>query len=512
MSPLPSPYHQGPTPRQRSEESSSRRYACDRCRAHKLRCERDGGAGVLQPCRRCIKARVRCTTGRALRTGRPSQVSKVTRAPQSSSTQTSAGGPALSIHSDVQNSVSHLSPSDPNGLNAFVYSGSSPGLDEFASDALDIDSAFCTNRTGGGANEDLVSCDLGGPTWSPVRNAIWQPNSIAGHGTSGQLDDFVDFSIDPQLPCPSLESASGGQTGTSDAKSAAPNNDIREECLRKLADLHAGLLRDLNFIKNCKKANESDCSGPTSRNSTDEANEDAKNYTHPIGSILNSCEKFIEILQYFARSPSRHSTSWPSYSPFDSASTRCEPDNSLAYPNDAASSSLTFSTPSSSRKGPSTDWSMSSFDFGCSTTSSTGMLQCDVPTTFSILTCYVCVVRIFRIIFSCIYSSLLSAPASQARLPSLFPGLQLHGFQLETHLNLQIQILVHVSDKMLSKIDRMLGIQDGRGRGDGGILEQTTSTTLLQMMMKEEAIETPNDTGGGVKSLREVMASVTQLC
>lgn len=510
MAPGSSPYHQSPIS-QPFEEPSSRRSACDRCRAHKLRCERDDSARMLQPCRRCTRAHVRCTTGRSLRTGRPSHVSAVTSQPQSSSTQTSAVAPALSIHSDVQNSTFHLSPSDPNGLNAFDYSGSSLDSSEFA-DAIDLSVAFGTDRTNNSGNEDVVLCDLGSSTYSPLRNAILQPNSMVRHGAPSQLDDSVDFRVDSQIPCPSLESASGGQTGARELESATLKHDLREECLGKLADLHASLLRDLNFIKACRKENDGGCSEPKSPTSTDEINEAGKNYTHPIGSVLNSCEKFVEILQYFAPSPFHHSTSWPSRRPSDSASTRLGRDNSLAYPNDHASSSLTFSTSNSSKKGPSPDWSMSSFDIGGFTTPSTGLLQCDVPTTFSILTCYVCVVRIFRIIFSCIYSSLLSAPGSQAALRPLFPGLQLQGFQLETHLNLQIQILVHVSDNMLSKIDRMLGMQEESGRGGAGILEQTTSTTLLQMMMKEEAIETPDGTGGGVKSLREVMANVAQLC
>lgn len=38
-----------------------RRFACDRCRMQKLRCERDIWRPSLMPCKRCRKARIACT-------------------------------------------------------------------------------------------------------------------------------------------------------------------------------------------------------------------------------------------------------------------------------------------------------------------------------------------------------------------------------------------------------------------------------------------------------------------
>jgi hypothetical protein len=45
----------------------SRRYACDRCRGHKLRCNRDLMTSTNTPCQRCRKARAKCTIGSSLR-------------------------------------------------------------------------------------------------------------------------------------------------------------------------------------------------------------------------------------------------------------------------------------------------------------------------------------------------------------------------------------------------------------------------------------------------------------
>lgn len=52
-----------PGPRRSSAASgqrSSRRFACDRCRTYKARCERNIDAGAS--CERCLKARLACTT------------------------------------------------------------------------------------------------------------------------------------------------------------------------------------------------------------------------------------------------------------------------------------------------------------------------------------------------------------------------------------------------------------------------------------------------------------------
>jgi hypothetical protein len=63
------------TPRSFQKESFnpgiySRRYACDRCRGHKLRCNRDATAPGNGPCHRCIKAKAQCTITSSSRPGR----------------------------------------------------------------------------------------------------------------------------------------------------------------------------------------------------------------------------------------------------------------------------------------------------------------------------------------------------------------------------------------------------------------------------------------------------------
>ena len=54
------------------QDEQARRHACDRCRAYKVRCERQSPtAGGTHTCKRCMKARVECCTSPSLRMGRP---------------------------------------------------------------------------------------------------------------------------------------------------------------------------------------------------------------------------------------------------------------------------------------------------------------------------------------------------------------------------------------------------------------------------------------------------------
>ena len=55
-------------PHARYKHSLSRRYACDRCRGHKLRCDRDLTSPIDKPCHRCERARAECTITSSLRT------------------------------------------------------------------------------------------------------------------------------------------------------------------------------------------------------------------------------------------------------------------------------------------------------------------------------------------------------------------------------------------------------------------------------------------------------------
>lgn len=292
-------------------------------------------------------------------------------------------------------------------------------------------------------------------------------------------EDFVNFDID--LPITHMPTEASPST---DAKSHSLKIDNRTNCLQNLAALHASLLRDLDEVKLSKPANQCDCSrASVERNS---GNGVAPN--HPVGKVLRSSEKYLEILEYFSLPLSSQPSLQQSSCSSESLSAHGDLDLALGCENDNG-------TP---------------LDSG-HYTASASPVHCDVPTTFSLLTCYISLVRIFRTIFSCIYISLLPLPPHTWNdLPPIFPGLQLAGFAMERQVGMQIRILLQVSEDMLGKIEGVLGVGAG-GVGDGGLLGKVMGKEVLRMMLQEEEGETPEGGCGSVESLRDVMASLKGL-
>lgn len=297
-------------------------------------------------------------------------------------------------------------------------------------------------------------------------------------------EDFVNFDI--ELPITHTPTdVSRDDINSTNFESRSPKIDNRKSCLQSLADLHASLLRDLDEVKLSKPANECHCS----RASVERVSENEVAPDHPIGKVLRSSEKYLEILEYFSLAPSpRPSLQQSSFSP-ESPSAHEDLDLALGSDNDDA-------TPLSPNRS----------------TASPSSVHCDVPMTFSLLTCYISLVRIFRTIFSCIYISLLPIPPpTWNALPPIFPGLQLAGFGMERQLGMQVRILLQVSEDMLARIEGVLGVGAGDAR-DGGLIGKAMGKEVLRMMLQEEAGERPEGGCGSVESLRDVMASLKGLC
>ncbi|RYP68160.1 hypothetical protein DL770_008495 [Monosporascus sp. CRB-9-2] len=108
-------------------KSSLRRTACDRCRAQKLRCLRDG----TQPkCTRCTRLGVACEVGRAGRPGRPRRPGVTTTAASSSSTSGDMR-PADGSDETVQNATDASSQDRVLGNEYLPQRGGDYFLDDF---------------------------------------------------------------------------------------------------------------------------------------------------------------------------------------------------------------------------------------------------------------------------------------------------------------------------------------------------------------------------------------------
>jgi hypothetical protein len=314
----------------------------------------------------------------------------------------------------------------------------------------------------------------------------------AGH----RLDeDFLSF--DNELPTThTVIEAPQNDISSIDTESQSLKIDHRNSCLQNLADLHASLLRDLDEVKLSKPAHECDCS----RASVERNSENGAAPDHPVGKVLRSSEKYLKILEYF---------SVPKSSQPSLQQNSCSPETISAHED------LDLALGCDNDNGTPPDFNHStSFDAGLGSHLSTSSppSHCDVPTTFSLLTCYISLVRIFRTIFSCIYVSLLPLPPlTWNALPPIFPGLQLAGFAMERQIGMQIRILLQVSEDMLGKIEGKLGVGAGSA-GDGGLLGKVMGKGVLRMMLQEEEEERPEGGCGSVESLRGAMASLKGLC
>lgn len=132
-------------------------------------------------------------------------------------------------------------------------------------------------------------------------------------------------------------------------------------------------------------------------------------------------------------------------------------------------------------------------------------LSCDTPTMFTLLSCYVCLIRIYRTIFSCILDSMPFLLGIQNPVPQLFPGMHLGGWKLEARLDLQIQILVQISEDMMAKINSAFGLSENSLSG-----KDSKTAGILRMMLEEEASEQPPlyERRGECGTLKELLWSL----
>ncbi|KAK5791349.1 hypothetical protein VI817_006658 [Penicillium citrinum] len=334
-----------------AESLGNRRSACDRCRRHKLRCER----GDAVRCRRCEKADVECIMGPALRSGRPHQLDHT-------------------INHGMRYTNIHQVPPDVHRADESTLHLATP-------------SGFTSSES-----------DVAFPR-------IFSPTN---------LEDFGHFwiqSFDPGSSVAQLPNATP----------IAPVSESRKDCLKKLSDLQAGIVVDIETVKGCITADK--C--PEAINSSDSNPITGQN--RMIGRVLDYSTSLIEILNEFQ--PPTGSE------PFE--------------------------------------------------------LTCDMPTMFVLLSCYVGLVRIYRTLLSCVLDCLPVLLGIEQPVPQLFPGMQLGGFKLEARLDLQVQILVQISEDMLRTIESRFGLLGHIFQPPSDTLSNGKAARILSSMLEEEANEQP---------------------
>jgi hypothetical protein len=332
-------------------------------------------------------------------------------------------------------------------------------------------------------------------------NALGDPQhdvmdiEVPGRGSARQSDSEIDpdIRVDHSIP-------RGVESPAEIREIQLEKIDLKEEVVRSLAELHSGLLADLNLMRDVSKCPCKHTARVSLTSSQRNADGRTQEYNFLIGRMLNKAETFVSILQNFAPPVPGESSSGLSGS--QPESDRSDEDRDII---NAFTSWHNETIPNRS--------DMVSFEISTSSKPLVRTsIRCDVPMMLSILTCYVCLIRIYRTIFSSIYTALVVAKERKMKLPPLFPGLKLGGFA--PHMNFQVQILVQIGTNFLNKIDDALGLPDehGRVKKGGGILEQTGSAEIFQAMMKEEAVEGLENGDPSKESPREIFRKLALVC
>ncbi|KAE9380756.1 hypothetical protein N431DRAFT_433019 [Stipitochalara longipes BDJ] len=472
------------------DDQLPRRSACDRCRAHKLRCLRDESTNnVLSPCKRCSKAGVACSTGISGRSGRPSKSARREKQPDSGNGgnlgQLQSAEPSPSWLLDWDNVLQHSS----------TVSNESPqhqlgtlGSQEYTFiDPLDPGTIVGDSSHPGAGSfdfENLLNMNhvdsLGTPQDGAMDIEAYEYHSAHQSTSVTALGDQLSHHLETAVEVPEIH---------------FEKTDLKEEVLRRLADLHSGLLTDLNIMRDVGKCPCQHASRVSLASSQRNADGKTEEYNFLIGRMLNKAETFVSILQHL--SPPVLTKSSPGMGGSGSESDHSDEGQDIM---NAFTSWHNETTP---KELESTS---------CNSSSNLGVsLRCDVPMTLSILTCYVCLIRIYRTLFSSIHTALVISKEKNMELPPLFPGLKLGGFA--PRMNFQVQILVQISANLLNKIDEALGLpnEQGRTKRGGGLLNQTGSDGLLQTMMKEEALEGLENGDPSKESPREIFRKLSIL-
>ncbi|KAL9120075.1 MAG: hypothetical protein Q9187_003370 [Circinaria calcarea] len=344
-------------------------------------------------------------------------------------------------------------------------------------------------------------------------------NTHAYNTNAGGFMDMVAPVSDTQPPpCLNTSVAHG------DPNCPEPAANLTEEYILRLSELSSTLLKHFSRSRSAKLADILLLSHSPILEAPIDSNPRNKmsDFTNIIGRVLNSSQTFLDILQYFiapscavperAVSECSYSDTWNEE---DETSMITEP----LYHHDARYTAYgETSLPSSSDFPARLLTSTSGSTLPDAQRLSSSAPRPDFPTTLAMLSCYICLLQTYDVIFSQIYTSLIEASDSGRLLvvPSVLPGLRLGGFDLDSYKDLQIEVLIHISATMLERIELALGIglpndtQDSdRGSSHcGGILDSLSTAALLDAMYKQKDTGCSKSDGTRAMLVRQTMDNI----
>ncbi|KAL2371750.1 hypothetical protein BDBG_08790 [Blastomyces gilchristii SLH14081] len=514
----------------------SRRYACDRCRAHKLRCNRDLMATTNSPCLRCRKAKADCSIASVVRVGSsadmfPAEMDAV------NSTQNGGNGDGLHDppnHSsttvqqiwrhaapDVSDAIHDSQPTSvfwPNLNQSTFLQGQEIFEESMDTTALLLPAVpLSLQEAGPTYSSDFSTNDLGALqstifAFHPAHDIIIDQtqnnskNNIPLRSLSGQEDLFPvisdpnslvsDISGTPPSNIPTAESGDG--------ENLSPIG-LKDACIQKLSDLNATLMKDFHRAEILKHSctylfDSPDKVMPEYLHATLEKSvieEDS------VGNMLRGSEQFLEIIRLCKRtaalslelppeaypeSKAAHENGLkdpaiePEISPEERIARRWEVLRAGFHRSKAPPASLLATSSSSS------------------SLLTPPALKLDAPTTLTILSCYTTLLRTYKTLFS-ILSDFFDSSCAFAeilKLPPLVSALQINGFMIGDNGCLYIKILLETSRHLLNSIQKALD----------EVLGDKLAQSLLETLLKQDGVALLEDNEAGMKPVRELFSII----
>lgn len=562
---------------------TSRRSACDRCRAQKLRCVRPSNPGnaihweneSLRTCARCLKSKTHCFNTHprprdAIRAKGLPPVSASSSIPSSKKIQSRSLisentsryqygiGVALesSMNNDGKIKDSFSSSTDSTSMYQPITSQEQreesrlkrtlqePVYNHLGANTADQvlpeaqNSSEQARNKSGGNNNTRNSLSIDGLN-TPTLIADKSPASKLHECLSIDTFDFgmimtPEFNAHPDNTADPLHDlftpGQGTKTVPSDnhtagsALSSSEKPDSKEDCLLRLSDLSSTLLNDSSRT-NSRKLSDVLSSSPRCNSMLPHPSDETQTFMHSrntIGQVLESSQTFLDILQYFNLNQPSSADSECSYSEYWEDGDFFATTMANSHSNTPNATILALSDNTHLSLSDTTHLSTAERS-NAQEKSSCPSVAVDMPTTLTILTCYTCLLQTYDTIFSQLYNALSSSAEITPRsIPAIIPGLHIGGFDLDKHRDLQMEVLIQLSWRMLERIEKILGInvisqqpQDDqnsstppRGRG---ILDTATASALLDVMFKQKDLDCWRGVNGRTALVRQTMENIREI-
>lgn len=492
---------------QEAYAQSPKRFACDRCREHKLRCPREDQTG--QTCARCLRAGAPCVTSNLRPLGRPAR--KVTpgnshgrkrRSQKAVRGQSGAAddetdivydtGPARTPTNSFETTEKHPRAGSPN-----VHSDGPGSFDANGPGLFGLDPAILLGLSG--LSDNFLGFGMSNgqsPFGTPSLNGTHFPSPGDAERAYADIsqysrDEFSRLDSDP------LRAADPSEQPRKTISSA--------DAVQKLSVLITSLSKQLDRLRTtpwsvtlvnlmCAK----------------QGQEAAK--SNPLGEVLQSTAEFVHVLQTIALKPSSTQQPGSGFQSLNSDPNTLSSSAAGIFCSGIAPSLNNILQPLQIRS-----WPLGQIHTPESITPQpSDHFKPDISDALVILTCYIHIIRIYNILCSRVCESLSEMSHQSISSLQAIPGLEVGGFPVQ-YGNLQIKILIQVIMHLLAHMEYLLGtsaefrLDPARGSNDG-LLSSSELTALLRMVMNQkDGKEGDGMDIGYISSLRDNMTKIQQM-